>query len=89
MHNELKFDRNGKAVNLYKQLDKERRQQLDPILDYLRDNPEPDGENKIAICMPPVFVYYYDDGIWKISYSLSYIPKDKIFKTNILTIAFA
>lgn len=89
MHNELKFDRNGKAATFYKQLTKEHRQQLDAILDYLRGNPEPDGDSKIAVYRPPIFVHYYNDGIWKIAYGLSYIPQDRIFKIDILVMAFA
>ena len=87
MPNQLSFSINGQPQELYRSLSHDTRASLDVVLDLLLVNPSPDGIHKTAIFMSPVVVYYYEDEDWKVSYSLSYYPVEKITDIGIYAIA--
>lgn len=57
----------GQARDFYRDTN-DSRDELDERLESLREHPEPDGVNKIAIPMPPVVIYVLDDDTWRVSY---------------------
>ena len=75
-----------RVLGYYESLDPAGRTNLDRVLDYIRDEPLPDGIYIISVLLPPVVVYYYNDDTFHVSYGLSFLPKDGIFDIQILAI---
>ena len=61
---------------------------MDLALDYIKDVPFPHGEVVTARQMPPVTVYEYNDGIWRIAYSLGYQRELGIFDISVWAIRY-
>ena len=58
-------------------------------LERIRTNPHPDGETITTIHLPPVTVYYYDDGQYRIGYGLSYLSAEYIYVISVYSIALS
>lgn len=86
MRNRLTFSSGGPAARLYRSLDPDTRSSLDSALDYIRDVPYPHGEVITTRHMPPVTVYEYNDGTWKVSYGLGYDREQRIFHISVWAI---
>ncbi len=56
-------------------------------LERIREDPLPDGETITSIQFPPVTVYYYDDGQYKIGYGLSYLTAEGIYVISVYSVA--
>lgn len=89
MPNRLEIDPSGSAADFYLSLDPVSRESLDTVLERIRQDPEPDGSRIVAISMPPAFIYYYSDGTWQVSYSLSWHVYEGIFVGEIMHIGYA
>lgn len=89
MPNVLRIDSAGPAAAFYRSLDGPVRAALDTILDYIRDNPQPDGERITSILLSPVVIYYFNDSELKLSYGLSYFPDERQWQIDMLNIGFA
>ena len=71
MPNVLHFDESGRETDLFLTLPAESFPSLLAALEYIRDNPK--GERIEEVFFPPVFINYYEDDIWKISFGLSLV----------------
>ena len=71
MANRLRISSAGKARAFIDSLDNPSRQSLYEALGYIQDAPFEHGNIITRKMMPPVVVYTYDDGRWRILYSLS------------------
>ena len=65
------------------------RASVDAALDYIRDFPFEHGDIITKRLLPPVVVYEYTDGEWRISYSLSFRPGEVTCDISIWAIARA
>ena len=65
----------------------EGREELLQCLEYIRENPEPDGRLIIAALKAPVVVYVYDDGTHVVEYYLSQSPATGDFLIEVIAIA--
>ena len=89
MENRLTFDSTGRAAAFYEGLSAKERGALAVALEHIRENPAPDGKKITAVLKEPVVIYYYDDGTYKVSYTLSYIPSEERFEIAIYSISAA
>ena len=71
MANRLRISSAGKARAFIDSLDNLSRQSLYEALGYIQDIPFEHGNIITRKMMPPVMVYTYNDGRWRILYSLS------------------
>lgn len=89
-NNELIFETQfGHAKAFRDALPSGDRAALDEVLEYIREKPVPDGEKITSVLMAPVVIYFYNDGVYKVSYSLSYYPAEQRFHTSVHALAFA
>ncbi len=72
MPNSIRFSESGPARTVYEGLSPDESQQVDDVLDYIRDVPFEHGAVVQRMYRPPVVLYVYDDGQWRISYGLSH-----------------
>lgn len=77
------------AAAFYEGLSTKERGALAVALESIRENPVPDGKKITAVLKEPVLVYYYDDGRYRVSYSLSYIPSEERFDIDVYSISAA
>ena len=87
MANVLYLSSDSPASRLYPSLTGEERLAIDDALDYIRDFPFEHGDVITKRLLPPVMVYEYADGNWRISYSLSFLPSDASYSIDIWAIA--
>ena len=76
-----------RARRFYQALDEQILSSLDEALDYIRDAPFSHGGLIRREFRPPVMMYFYDDGIWRIGYVLSFYEESAIFHVHILAIS--
>ncbi len=62
---------------------------MDAALEYIRDFPFEHGDIIAKRLLPPVVVYEYTDGQWRISYGLSVLPDEGTLHVSIWAIARA
>ena len=87
MPNQLVFSEGSSADETYRSLDQEARRSLDSALDYIKDMPFPHGDTIVSVAMSPVVVYYYNDDMWEITFSLSYLKSEQVFRIGIHAIS--
>jgi hypothetical protein len=58
----------GRAVLVRAQLDEVWQQELDARLAYLESGPWLDGRRKFEFPLPPLILWLYADGVWRIVY---------------------
>lgn len=78
-----------RARIFYQTLDATSLTSLDEALDYIRDAPFSHGGLIRREQRPPVTMYFYDDGTWRIGYVLSFYADTAIFHVHVLAIARA
>ena len=76
MANSLSLGHDSPAHRFYASLRGEARASVDAALEYIRDLPFENGDIIAKRLLPPVVVYEYTDGEWRISYSLSFRPAE-------------
>ena len=74
MANQLTFSKHGNAREILSSLDKSDRESLFDALAYIKDAPFEHGGLITRQLRPPVMVYTYNDGDWRILYTLHTIP---------------
>ena len=77
------------ARHFYQTLDAHRLPSFDEALDYIRDAPFSHGGLIRRESRPPVMMYFYDNGVWRIGYVLSFYADSAIFHIHVLAISRA
>ena len=72
MSNRIRISESGPARTVYENLSEEERREVDSRLEYIRDTPFEHGDIVQRFYRPPVVLYVYDDGQWRMSYGLSH-----------------
>ena len=60
---------------------------MDAALDYIQNDPIPDGGKITFVDMPPIVLYYYQDESWMVSFGLSYSLTDDCYDISIVAFA--
>ena len=76
-----------RARRFYQTLDAPSLSSLDEALDYIRDAPFSHGGLIRREFRPPVMMYFYDDGAWRIGYVLSFYTDSATFHIHVLVIS--
>ena len=78
-----------RAHLFYQTLDSHSLSSLDEALDYIRDAPFSHGGLIRREQRPPITMYFYDDGTWRIGYVLSFYEDSATFHIHVLVISRA